>query len=180
MKRKKSAVKERISKTILELLGEKSITDIKISELTKRAKVARASFYRNFNSYDEVIDYIAEGYKDIVDKEYIPLLSNKDYDAWYSQVKSVLTGIYAKKDTFNDVLTNNLKIIFDRIQDMSTRDLNHEWTNDQFKKYEHIAKISAFYSVCMAWVKNGAKESIEQMTIFILDNIIVTSKSGSM
>lgn len=44
MRKKKMSVKDKISKTVLEMLGEKSLADIKISELTDRAKVARASF----------------------------------------------------------------------------------------------------------------------------------------
>lgn len=170
---KKTAVREKISKTVLEILGEKKITDIKISELTERAKVARASFYRNFNTIDDVLDYIADKFKVDLNKQIIPLLINKNYEAWYNEVKSVLKRIYDEKDKYTDVLTDNLKIIFFKIQQQNMQDESHSWAKDPHVKYEHIAKISAFYSVCLAWLKDGATEPIDEMTIFILEKVLL-------
>ena len=170
---KKTAVREKISKTVLEILGEKKITDIKISELTERAKVARASFYRNFNSIDDVLDYIADKYKVDLNKQIIPLLISQNYEAWYNEVKKVLKKIYDGKEKFTDVLTDNLRVIFLKIQQQNMQDESHSWTKDPHTKYEHIAKISAFYSVCLAWLKDGAVEPIDSMTIFILEKVLL-------
>ena len=175
MKRKRSAVKEKIGKTIIDLLGEKSISEIRISELTERSKVARASFYRNYNSLDDVLDDLALCFASELTEKYIPLLFNDDYREWYNTTKKILTEIYNKKEKFNDVLTNNLRIIFYKIQAICASDEAHIW-NDDYKKYEHIAKISAFYSVCMCWIRNGAKESIEDMATFILGRVLMINK----
>ena len=175
---KKTAVREKISKTVLEILGEKPITEIKISELTERAKVARASFYRNFNTIDEVLDYIAEGYAIDFNKQILPLLINKNYEAWYKVIKEVIENIYKDKDKYTDVLTDNLSIIFFKMQEKNDHDSSHSWAKDPYLKYEHIAKISAFYSVCFTWIKSGAKESIDDMTIFMLDKIILVNKNA--
>ena len=174
---KKTAVREKISKTVLQILGEKKITEIKISELTDRANVARASFYRNFNSIDEVLDYIAEGYAISFNKQIMPLLVSRNYEAWFREVKSVLENIYKDRDKYTDVLTDNLRMIFFKMQEMNTQDESHSWAKDAYMKYEHIAKISAFYSVCFAWIKSGAKESIDDMTIFMLEKVILVDKN---
>lgn len=172
MKKKRMSVKDRLSNTVLELMGEKNVADIKISELTDRANVARASFYRNFNSFDEVLDYIAEKYAKSFNEQIKPMIVDKNYDAWESVVRKVLTAIYEKKDKFNDVLSDNLRIIYYKVQKILEKNSNHEWITTPLIKYEHRAKLSAFYSVCMAWIQNGAKESIDEMTLFMLEKVL--------
>ena len=48
-------VKESITKTLFQLLEQKSISEISISEIIADAGVARASFYRNYASKEHVI-----------------------------------------------------------------------------------------------------------------------------
>ena len=48
-------VKESITTTLLHLLNQKSISEISISEIISKAGVARASFYRNYSSKENVI-----------------------------------------------------------------------------------------------------------------------------
>ena len=46
---------EHITKSLLALLEEKAIEDISVSELCDNAGVGRASFYRNFNSKEDIL-----------------------------------------------------------------------------------------------------------------------------
>ena len=50
-----SVVRERITAALFELMAEKPLDAISISELTERAEVARVSFYRNFESREDVL-----------------------------------------------------------------------------------------------------------------------------
>ena len=175
-RRKKTAVKDRISQTVLNLFKEKNISDIRISEVTEKAQVARASFYRNFGSFDDVLEYIADGYVNAFSEQYLPLLYNGNYDTWYEKVKEILGTILEKKDSINDTLTNNLRIVFYKFEQKIVLNPNHIWSMDPYKKYEHVAKISAFYSVCCEWIKDGAKESIDDMAAFIVTNILLNAK----
>ncbi len=52
---KNTYVKDRITDTLMELLCEKDVQAISISELTEAAGVGRASFYRNFASIEDVL-----------------------------------------------------------------------------------------------------------------------------
>lgn len=100
------------------------------------------------------------------------MLIEKNYDAWYNEIYKVLLKIYEKKDNFTDTLSVNLAVIFYKIQEKNKLIPNHEWSLSTYIKYEHISKITAFYSVCMAWIKNGAKEPIDEMTMFMLDKVL--------
>ncbi|MBR6935043.1 MAG: TetR/AcrR family transcriptional regulator [Clostridia bacterium] len=52
---KNSYVKKQITAALSDLLKEKSITDISISELTQRAQIGRASFYRNYQTKEDIL-----------------------------------------------------------------------------------------------------------------------------
>lgn len=48
-------VMEHITNALLSLLAEKNMSDITISELVEKAQVGRASFYRNYNSKEDIL-----------------------------------------------------------------------------------------------------------------------------
>ena len=52
---KNSYVKKQITIALLSLLKEKSISDISISELTQRAQIGRVSFYRNYQTKEDIL-----------------------------------------------------------------------------------------------------------------------------
>ena len=49
-------VKECITEALLQLMNEKTMSQISVTELVERAGVARVSFYRNFTSKENVIE----------------------------------------------------------------------------------------------------------------------------
>jgi AcrR family transcriptional regulator len=50
-----SAVKDAIFSTLMALLRKKSLADVTITELARKAGVSRMAFYRNYSSKDEII-----------------------------------------------------------------------------------------------------------------------------
>ena len=54
-------VRTRISKATIELMAEKPFDEITITELARRAQVARVSFYRNYSCKEDVLREIMEG-----------------------------------------------------------------------------------------------------------------------
>lgn len=48
-------VRKSIEEAIFTLMESKSFSEITVSDIVKKAKVARASYYRNFNSKEEII-----------------------------------------------------------------------------------------------------------------------------
>ena len=48
-------VKKSITEALFKLMHEKSFSDISITEIIRSAKVARASFYRNYDSKENVL-----------------------------------------------------------------------------------------------------------------------------
>lgn len=54
-KRANGVVRREITRALYELIEEKPLDDISVTEITARAQVARVSFYRNFDSKDDVL-----------------------------------------------------------------------------------------------------------------------------
>lgn len=52
---KNTYVREQLTKALIQLLQEKRIEDISVSELTQRVQVGRASFYRNYQSLSDIL-----------------------------------------------------------------------------------------------------------------------------
>ena len=55
--------KEKFSQALISLLKEKSVQDIKISELCERAHISRATFYNNFTTIEDVLNYYIEKFE---------------------------------------------------------------------------------------------------------------------
>lgn len=52
---KNSYVKKQITAALVSLLKEKSIADISVKELTQKAQVGRVSFYRNYQTKEDIL-----------------------------------------------------------------------------------------------------------------------------
>lgn len=52
---KNTYVRTQLTQALLRLLQEKKLADISVSELTQRAQVGRASFYRNYQSLSDIL-----------------------------------------------------------------------------------------------------------------------------
>lgn len=52
---KNTYVKKQILTALLDLLKEKPLSDISISELTSRAEIGRVSFYRNYQNKEDIL-----------------------------------------------------------------------------------------------------------------------------
>lgn len=69
-KARNAYVTEHITDTVLMLLKEKSLSDISISEIVDNAAVGRTSFYRNYESKEDVIKRHIEKLIENWEKEY--------------------------------------------------------------------------------------------------------------
>lgn len=109
VKRKESLFVESVVEGLWELLEDKSVEKISVSELVERAGIGRVSFYRNFSNKEEVLKrsfnmelqaWLSERQIDLSDWTHGQLLSalRQFFDFWYEQQDNIrllicLTGI---------------------------------------------------------------------------------------
>ena len=141
---------------LIELLKEKPISKISIEELTKKADVGRATFFRHFDSKEDLLSYrLVEIYK-----EYM----GDSYDASYADIEHSIKFFNYYKDTIDLhtlLLDNNLEsIIFEGFRSVLIPLEEQSETDDL---YTTFFTAYGLFGVILKWIKGGCKESSEEM-----------------
>lgn len=84
--------------TLLELLEEKDYAEISITELTEKADIARPTFYRNFNSKDDILLYKMDMILDEYLKNVPKYLETKNDTKWDYEV-SLMVSVWQQNRT---------------------------------------------------------------------------------
>lgn len=158
-KRKKSSI-EKLEKAFIELIQSKEINEITVTEIVKKAKVNRSTFYVNYIDIYDLADKIREKmYHNILElykEEAIKKEHSYNYLKLFKHIKN--NQIYYKtlfklnfdfSNYYNSTLDEN-----DAIKYLGTIK-NIEYHKEFFK-----AGISA---IIKKWLDNGCKESPEDI-----------------
>ena len=104
--------KEKLTKALVQLLKEKQIQNIKVSELCDLASVSRATFYNNFDTIDDVFVYYVTKFEfpinDILSKEVTTVDFSKPdsvSNAWKDYIFPIIAQLEDKKDDLFEILT---------------------------------------------------------------------------
>ncbi|WP_297436234.1 TetR/AcrR family transcriptional regulator, partial [uncultured Clostridium sp.] len=154
---------ERISNAMLEILKEKEFDSISITEICSRAEVARKTFYRNFNSKEDVIktaiDLKLSEFKGtgILKEMANPLeLSERYIQFWYD-----------RRDFLKLLLERNLFGILNYKYDIYMQDLRKLMKGDEEEtpEIEYFLKFisGGFWNVLQTWVRKDFKESPKEL-----------------
>ena len=100
--------KERIRDALLELLARKSFANISVAEITRQAGVARLTFYRNFETREEVLLY----HLDKLFEECVDEIEN-DTASTLEDALAEVFSYWREQGEFTRLLTkNNLEHLF--------------------------------------------------------------------
>lgn len=153
-------VKDRLLSALIEFAGRKDWSKLTVTELIETAGVARASFYRNFKSVEEIIDYginqmaltYHEGKKSLGEDFHSRELVLYKFRFYQKHAKLVLAFHQAKVSvTLLDVITD---CEIEAWGDMPASSIT---------KYELYYYSGAFYNMLLHWLESGMKETCEAM-----------------
>ncbi|MCR4723154.1 MAG: TetR/AcrR family transcriptional regulator [Eubacteriales bacterium] len=154
-------VKDRMAHALIDLLQEKRINEIKITELIKYAKVARASFYRNFASLEDILIYgfdrIMEKFSEESSKRRSGADSRRSFIVWafgfFNENRTaILTSYYSGIAYYQyDTITR----VF-----LKANDATYKPFEIQLWDYFYSG---AFFSVVIAWMESGPSISEEEV-----------------
>lgn len=155
MKRKNSAheiVLESITEALIQIMKEKPLSEINISELCKRAGVSRISFYRNYNSMNDIlIEYLnkctAEWWKEI---------SKKTPEEFFYVFWAELSGQYRKNEDFIKLLYKNNASFIIKEHIFDCCEINSKCDDDM--AYARSALAGAIYGFIEEWIRRGMKD----------------------
>ena len=156
----KNLTKEYIYEAFFKLLETSPYEKISVSNITQKAGVSRMSFYRNFNSKEDLIKqtlnlilgHLQTLIKDIETKNEYTII--KCFFETFKKYKVVLMALSDSE-------------ISKTIADLTMKKLKENYPEDKFnktQKYLPIFKYAAITSVMFEWLKDGCEESPEEMS----------------
>ncbi|MDE5546760.1 MAG: TetR/AcrR family transcriptional regulator, partial [Anaeroplasmataceae bacterium] len=154
-------VKNAMVKALFILLEQETLSNITIKELVKKAGVARASFYRNFKTKEDIITYFLNSLLLHYKEKYAADLA---HIARYDNVLRTFTYVLSYKMELQSLFHARLGQMFlDAINEyiITSTDLQHE---KQLYKYPFYSYAGALYNVIYYWITSGCKESPEEIT----------------
>lgn len=147
---------DQITKAFLELFKNMSIDEISISELTNKAGVGRASFYRNFNRKEDILilyinNLFSEWLNEYAKSNNVPLSE---------QVRTMIAH-FEKHHSFYVLLNTRgmTYILKDIIIDFCSPNQEHS----MIQAYASSFAAYTLYGWIDTWFRRGMKESSEEL-----------------
>ncbi len=163
MNEKENLTIEYIYSAFLQLLNKKEYDNISVCEICEKAGVSRMSFYRNFESKDDLlfkgIDRIAKSIAINIEQ-----LDNRNL---YTVAQEIFKIAKNYKNALFSIQDSQVSKI---IKDMVIEDLQTKTPIDYMNKtskYIPIFYFSSIIAVLIEWLRNGAIESPEEMATLL-------------
>lgn len=156
-------VRESIAQSLLLLMESESLDRITVVELTRKAGVSRMSFYRNFESKEDVLAaYTERVFRDFLHRipDFTELKVLEDSKIFFSYlrhyellmknlVKANLFGI------FSDIFSQYFATLFVDVYKLDR--------NSDYRSYELTYRVGGLANIIFIWVQNDFRETDEQM-----------------
>ena len=146
--------REALQTAMFKLMGEFPFEKITVSEITKRAGVSRAAFYRNYDSKEELVQDTCKTVLDSLTESVGSERFQNDRREWY---RSFFQTIGDNAEYFRIYLNAHLSLSDQLIMESVYP------SNSVKEHYRHAAREGAFLSVLIEWFEDGMKESAEEM-----------------
>ena len=168
-----------IIEALLKLLVEKPYNKITITEIASAAQLGRRTFYRNFDSKEDVLDM----YIQRLVGEYIDLLKEEELLTIHNGAKVYFT-FWGKHLDFLILMEKNnlLHLLLQRYNQylpMIHKEVNKnkkEAFNGRMLEYVLAFSAGGFWNMLVKWIHEGAKETPDDMALLIgtilSDNLI--------
>lgn len=152
--------KRYIVEALFKLMEKKDFRDITITELTAKAGVGRATFYRNFSDKESVLIYFFNRTKTdfSADKRFIPR-SDRDF---YEVILSVLSELKRNLSAVTLLRKSRLEYLYlDYLNASFAADFeNSAKPQNPYLPYGYSG---ALYNISMKWVDGGCASPAEEV-----------------
>jgi len=163
--------KECIESAVVLLMKEKAFAEITITDIVKRAGVSRTAYYRNYSSKEDILhSLVKEVVNNIVTSMSMYDPAKDLYKFWLEMFK----GIKPFSETFQILLKANMgeTLLFEISQKLQ-KDIVE---TDVINRYGQFFWSGAVYSVLIEWIRNGTRETEEEMAMIcckILETVVM-------
>ncbi len=154
-------IKECITKALIELMENKPLEDITITELVKKAGVGRVSFYRNFESKEDVLRKQLDGLLEEWGEDY----NSRNDPAYFSE--SLLNHYYRNKDFFLLLYRHGLSnLMYESIRQV----MKIDESESNIQRYAKSTIAGLIFGAVDEWMRLGMKETPQEI-IFLTSQL---------
>lgn len=147
---------EHLKNALLELLSEKSINDISISELVEKAEVGRASFYRNYEQKEDILKAHIDG----LFREWMVEWQNNGGAPLSEQIR-ILIAHFEKYHDFYKLLNDRGLAYLLKDVIIALYGPKDEYEKEQAYATAYFAYV--LYGWIDVWFKRGMRESSDEI-----------------
>lgn len=152
--------KARIIKSLLKLMEEKKFSDITVTDIVAKANVARASYYRNFTSKEEVIasagSIIFEDFRKKTVEAGVSILE-------YESVLRMFRYFRAYRQPLLTLHDAGFTSLYSRMFDECVESIAGTMPYDDIRRYCLRFYSGSAFTVFVYWLEEGMRETPEEM-----------------
>lgn len=160
------ALKESLADALLKLLADRPIDQIRISEIADAANVSRITYYRNFNSKEDVLYFkcmrMAERWYAGLTPEQISSPA-RFAEAFYEQT-------YARRDILMTLYRAKLHHIL-LASIYRVMQLHHKAYRDDDEAYASAFFAYGMFGILSEWIKGGCRKTPRQLAALTMRNV---------
>lgn len=153
-------IKMVIASALIKQMDEMPFDDIKIVDITKNADIRRSSFYRNFQSKEEIIYYYFYNFLMGYRQHFRPDLK---HITRYDSLVGIFSYVEKNKDNLRILMGQNVTDIVLDAFNMYLIDATKAYIVDPKTKYNLISFAGALYNCIRYWINGGCVEIFEEI-----------------
>ena len=169
--REKSSVKKRMADAFVDMLSQKSYADITVTDIVNRAQVARVSFYRNFNSISDVVDYITDELANEFIDKILPVLNSNDENKWREFLFDFINNALNNRGKIEAINLQNTAVLFSHLNTKMQMYVNVNSNKTISDKYTSYVKACLINNVVKKWIDDGMVETPEEIINYLMSFI---------
>lgn len=159
------SIKEAVFEALLQMLSTKSLDEISISQLVKKAGICRATYYRNFDSKEDIlIQYMNLIYEEFF-KNSNYTYERKSNESAYNFIYHRLCFIKKHKNFF--IILNKENILYSVLYQTDLTYLQHlfqyQQQDDILESYQVAIGVGTTTAIINEWITNGFKETEQEL-----------------
>lgn len=169
--REKSSVKKRMADAFVDMLSQKSYADITVTDIVNTAQVARVSFYRNFNSISDVVDYITDELANEFIDKILPVLNSNDDNKWREFLFDFINNALNNRGKIEAINLQNTAVLFSHLNTKMQMYVNVNSNKAISDKYTSYVKACLINNVVKKWMDDGMVETPEEIINYLMSFI---------
>ena len=156
--------RECLTAALMQLMKEKPLDKITITELVARSGVSRTAFYRNYSTKEDILVDIRNAITETSNNLLLRPELKDDPFLWFRECFRIVQD---NADLIRPILDAKITLA-DFFKNQSVFDLLYP-NNNRMNRYKNLAIEAAFQRIMIVWFDEGMIESIDEMASFCND-----------